>query len=202
MTDTWDNFIQRHKETLWACDFFSVKTVTTRGLRDTYVRVWLCMTTREAIVSISTEHPNSDWVVDQAERFLSETAGRVKKPAIVMHNRDTKFSRAFTKKLNELGVRTNPLPKASPNLNGRCERFIETIKHECLLKFVIFGRRHLDHLIAEFTDYYNHQRSHMERDHLPPIREIPDDVEKLSIEQIEVKSYVGGLVKSFERKAA
>ena len=201
-TDTWDNFIQRHKETLWSCDFFSVKTVTTRGLRDTYVLVWLCMTTREAIVSTSTEHPNSDWVVDQAERFLSETAGRVKKPAIVMHDRDTKFSKAFTKKLNDRGVRTNPLPKASPNLNGRCERFIETIKLECLAKFVIFGRRHMDHLVAEFTDYYNHQRSHMERDHLPPIREIPDDVEKLSIEQIEVKSYVGGLVKSFERKAA
>lgn len=201
-TDTWNNFIQRHKETLWACDFFSVKTVTTRGLRDTYVLVWLSMTTREVISSTSTEHPDSAWVVDQTERFLDETAGRDHKPEIVIHDRDTKFSTEFTQTLKNRGVRANPLPKASPNLNGRCERFIETIKLECLAKFVIFGKRHLDHLVAEFVDYYNHHRSHMERDHLPPIREIPEEVEKLSFEQVEVKSYVGGLVKSFERKAA
>ncbi len=66
----------------------------------------------------------------------------------------------------------------------------------------IFGKQHLDHLVAEFVDYYNHQRNHMERDHLPPIRELPEEVEKLSLNQVEVKSYVRGPVKSFERKAA
>ena len=88
------------------------------------------------------------------------------------------------------------------NANGKCERVVQTIKYEALLKFIIFGKRHLDYLVAEFVDYYNHRRSHMERDHLPPIREEPDEVETLKIDQIEVKSYVGGLIKSFERKAA
>lgn len=201
-SDSWTNFVERHTETLWACDFFSVKTVTTRGLRDTFVLVWLCMSTREVIASTSTEHPNSAWVVDQTKRFLDETAGRDEKPAIVIHDRDTKFSKEFTQTLKSKGVKPNPLPKASPNLNGRCERFIETIKLECLSKFIVFGKRHLDHLVAEFVDYYNHQRSHMERDHLPPIRELPEDVEKLQHNEVEVKSYVGGLVKAFERKAA
>ncbi len=63
-------------------------------------------------------------------------------------------------------------------------------------------KRHLDYLVSEFTDYYNHKHSHMERDHLPPIREDPDEVETLKIDQIEVKSYVGRLIKSFEHKAA
>ena len=58
-SDNWDNFVKRHANTLWAVDFFSVKAVTARGLRDLYVLVWLCMTTREVIVSESTEHPNS-----------------------------------------------------------------------------------------------------------------------------------------------
>lgn len=53
------------------------------------------------------------------------------------HDLDTKFTKEFTAKLQERGLRTNPLPKASPNLNGRCERFIETIKLECLNKFLI-----------------------------------------------------------------
>ena len=135
-SDTWDNFIKRHAETLWAVDFFSVKTVTMHGLRDMYVMVWLCMTSREVIVSSSTEHPNSAWVTEQADLFLDHTAGREKKPDIVMHDLDTKFTKEFTAALKARGLRTNPLPKASPNLNGRCERFIQTIKQECLSKFI------------------------------------------------------------------
>jgi len=200
-TDTWKNFIDRHKETLWACDFFSVKTVTTRGFKEMYVLVWLCMTTREVIVSTSTEHPNSAWVTEQARIFADQTSNRETKPQIVMHDRDTKFTKEFTQLLKDRGLRTNPLPKASPNLNGRCEKIIGTIKLEALSKFIIFGKRHLDYLLASFSDYYNYHRSHMERDHLPPVRTEPEEVEKLSIDQVEVKAFVGGLVHSFHRRA-
>jgi hypothetical protein len=100
-------------------------------------------------------------------------------------------------------VRTNALPKTSLNLNGRCGRFIETIKLECLAKFIIFGKRHLDHLVSELVEYYNTARSHMERGHLPPVRDDdPDEVATVKLDEIEVKSYVGGLVKRFERRAA
>ena len=119
-----------------------------------------------------------------------------------MHDKDTKFTKEFTAKLKERGVRTNSLPKASPNLNGRCERIIGTIKWECLSRFIVFGKTHLDHLVTEFVHYYNHQRSHMERDWLPPIREEPKEAISLKLDQIEVQSHVGGLVKSFSRKAA
>jgi putative transposase len=201
-SDTWQNFVDRHAKTLWAADFFSVKAVTLRGLRDMYVMVWLCMTTREVIVSESTEHPNSAWVVKQAEAFLDQTMNREEKPAIVMHDKDAKFTKEFVSKLKIHGVRANSLPKASPNLNGRCERYVGTIRWECLDKFIIFGKRHLDYLVAEFTDYYNHHRSHMERDHLPPVRGEPEEVEKLCLDQVQIRSFVGGLVKGFERKVA
>ena len=160
--DCWNNFIERHAKTLWAVDFFSIKTVTATGLREMYLLVWLCMTTREVIVSESTLHPNSAWVEQQVDLFVEQTADREEKPDIVMHDKDTKFTKEFTAKLKSRGLRTNALPKASPNLNGRCERFIETIKLECLRKFIVFGKRHLDYLVSEFVEYYNHQRSHME----------------------------------------
>jgi len=167
-----------------------------------YVLVFLCVHSREVIVSTSTEHPNSAWVVKQTKAFLDQTANREFKPAILMHDRDTKFTKEFTKAAREQGVQTNPLPKASPNLNGRCEKFIGTIKREALSKFILFGRRHLDYLVAEFEDYYNLHRSHMSRDHLPPVREEPEEVLKLSVDEVTVKSFVGGLIKGFERKAA
>ena len=168
-----------------------------------YVLVWLCLETREAIDSPSTEHPNSAWVVEQTELFLEETATWELKPEIVMHDMDTKFTQEFKDTLTSRGVRTNKLPKTSPNLNGRCERFILTVKSECLQKFIVFGKKHLDHLLAEFTTYYNGCRSHMERNHLPPLQgEEPEETPTVELDQIEVKSYVGGLVKGFERKAA
>ena len=102
----------------------------------------------------------------------------------------------------DITVRTNVLSIASPILNGRVERFIQTIKYECLFKFILFGQRHLDHIVSEFVDYYNGRRSHMERDHLPPIRKTPDEVFSVTRDKIEIRSYVGGLVQSFERKAA
>ena len=77
---------------------------------------------------------------------------------------------------------------------------IETIKLECLRKFIVFGKRHMDYLISEFVTYYNTRRSHMERDHLPPIRDVPDEVATLKMDQIEVKSYVGGLSRSSGRR--
>ncbi len=69
-------------------------------------------------------------------------------------------------------------------------------------RFILFGQRHLDHIASEWVMYYNTRRSHMVREHLPPVREMPEEVPKLDRDQIVVRSYVGGLVKSFERRAA
>lgn len=134
---------------------------------------------------------------------MEKTKDRDKKPEMIIHDRDVKYTKGFTAVVKEAGMKSNPLPKGSPNLNGRCEWVIGTIKWECLSKFIVFGKKHLDYLVSEFTSYYNTKRSHMERDYLPPIREgEPEEVATLTMDQIEIKKYVGGLVKSFERRAA
>ena len=186
-SDSWNNFIERHGETLWVCDFFSVKTIASRGIRNVYLLVFLCMKTCEVIVSSSTGRPNSRWVVNQTEAFIEQTENRTEKPSIVMHDRDTKFTKEFVATLKAKDIRTNALPVASPNLNGRVERFIQTIQYECLFKFMLFGHRHLDHIVGQWGDYYNKTRSHMEREHLPPIRDIPEEVPKLDRDQIIIR---------------
>jgi putative transposase len=146
------------------------------------VLVFLCLQTREVIVTESTQHPDSAWVCEQTKWFAVQMKDREKKPEMIIHDRDVKFTKEFTKAVKDAGMKTNPLLKGSPNLNGRCERFVGTIRWECLDKFIIFGKRHLDHLISEFVAYYNTRRAHMERDYLPPIRDLPDEVETLSLE--------------------
>ncbi len=111
--ECWDEFIKRHGETLWACDFFSVRAMTAKGLKHMYVLVFLCMKTREVICSASTEHPNSAWVVEQTDLFLDQTCGREERPSILLHDRDTKFSKDFVASLDSRGVKANALPKAT-----------------------------------------------------------------------------------------
>ncbi|MCR9117706.1 MAG: integrase core domain-containing protein [bacterium] len=201
-SDSWADFLSRHGETLWACDFFSVKSVTKKGIQDLYVLVFLCLKTREVIATESTLHPDSSWVCEQTKWFAEQTKNRENKPGLVIHDRDVKFTKQFSQTIIDAGMTTNPLPIGSPNLNGRCERAIKTIKLECLAKFIIFGKRHLNYIVSEFVAYYNTRRSHMEREHLPPIRDVPEAVDILRLDQVEVQSYVGGMIKSFERKAA
>jgi len=87
-----------------------VKTVTARGIREVYLLAFIRLETRETIVSPATEHPNSAWVVEQTEAFLHHTAKREVKPEIVMHDRDTKFTKEFVEALNDNDVRANALP--------------------------------------------------------------------------------------------
>jgi putative transposase len=127
-SDSWADFLNRHGATLWGGDFFSVRSVTAKGIRDLYVMVFLCLETREAIVTESTQHPDSAWVCEQTSWFIEQTKDREKKPEMIIHDRDLKFTKEFTQTVKNAGMKTNPLPKGSPNLNGRCERFIETVK--------------------------------------------------------------------------
>jgi putative transposase len=113
-----------------------------------------------------------------------------------------KYTARFTKLLEKNGLKPNPLPITSPNLNGRCEKFIGTIKAECLSRFIVFGKRHLDYLVSHFCEYYNKHRAHSGRNNLPPIREVPTEVASLSVDQVVVRSHVGGLIRSFDRQAA
>ncbi len=167
-----------------------------------YVLVFLCVETREVIVSESTLNPNAAWVEKQCDAFIDQTAGRDIKPAMKLHDRDTEFGKSFREKLAVANIKTIKLLKESPNLNGRCERLILTIKQELLSKFIVFGKRHLDYLITEFVEYYNTTRAHSAREGLPPIRVIPDEVDSVSIDQVTTKTHVGGLITSFERRAA
>ena len=119
-----------------------------------------------------------------------------------MHDRDTKFSKDWVATVKKNGMRTNALPVTSPNLNGRTEKFVGQIKGECLSKFILFGRKHVDYIVSEYVAYFNAKRSHSSRNNLPPLAEKPDEIQTITMDQVEVKSYVGGLIKSFERRAA
>jgi hypothetical protein len=135
-------------------------------------------------------------------RAINELITIVSPATVARWLRDEATGKMKCKKPKGGQRKPNPLPITSPNLNGRCEKFIGTIKAECLSKFIAFGKRYMDYLVSSFVDYYNHHRAHSGRNHLPPIREVPAEVAPLSVDQVIVRSHVVGLVKSFQRNAA
>lgn len=89
-------YLKRHEETLWAADFFSVRTVTTQGLRQMYMLVFICVSTREVIISEGTPNPNSAWVCGQTDRFLDQTTNREKRAPCLVALRSNSFVMVFS----------------------------------------------------------------------------------------------------------
>jgi putative transposase len=200
---TWDEFLRMHSATLWQCDFFAKRTWTLRGLRYLYVLVFLNVATRKVFVTKATEHPNTTWVVERAGEFIRYARENRLGVDLVFHDADRKFARDFDDSLRKKGLRPRRLRPRSPNLNTFVERWIQSIQIECLNHFLVLGAAHLDYLVQEFVTHYHEDRPHqglgnkLVRPGKPP----PDDVIP-GLQEIACRERLGGLLKSYERRAA
>src|SRR5262249_37029360 len=140
---TWSEFIKRHADTLWACDFFSKKVWTRNGLVDVFVLFFIHVGMRRVHVMGMTPNPDEVWMAQQARNALMIFAEQSVKFEYVIMDMDSKFTAQFraTLEADELEVvRVGP---RKPNLNAYAERFVQTIRQECLDHFVCFGVDHL-----------------------------------------------------------
>ena len=141
--------------------------------------------------------------VEQAQAFIKQTEDRHYRPAILIHDRDTKFSVDFKSTMKDSGIESKKHPVRSPHLNARVERFVQMIKPECLDHFIAFGQDHLDYLVSEFTEHDNETRPHSSRNHRPPSAPSPlPEWETIRLEDIVCRERLGGVINSMHRHAA
>lgn len=196
----WDSFIKRHASTLWAADFLSVKTWTMRGRKDHFILAFIHVGSQQVWLSPCTMHPTRAWVAEQARNFLMYCQFNGLEATHLLRDRDGKFPKIFDHTLRSGGVRVKKLPVRSPNLNAYIERFVQTLKHECLEHFVILGAKHLDYLAGEFVDYYHTRRPHQSMGNQPLLRLA--DAESAEDGEVVCEERLGGLLKHYYRKAA
>src|ERR1035438_6851169 len=157
---TWKQFLTSHWETLYACDFFSVEVLGVFGT----VRhmVFFVMEVKSGAVQIAGVRiaPDGDWMTQIARNLLDPVDGFLRHATHLVHDRDPVFTEAWTALLKTGDVKCVPIPAQSPNCNPHAERFVKTVRTECLDHFVIFGERHLRHLINEFMGHYLTERHH------------------------------------------
>jgi transposase len=159
-TTTWKEFIDRHKEVLVATDFFTTEVWTTFGLVTYYILFFIRIQTREVSVAGFTAHPNQPWMTQITRNVTMVDDGFLREKDVLIHDRDGKFSMAFQNILQSGGVRLVRLPPQSPNLNAFAERWVRSIKGECLSKIILFGERSLYRALQEYRAHYHHERNH------------------------------------------
>jgi putative transposase len=206
---TWDEFIQRHAKTLWQCDFFSKKVVSKTGLRDLYVLVFLHVETRRVFITPSTYKPDEAWMIEQAEAFERHTKSEGLRCKILMHDNDGKYSAPFLDAIKKSKIKPHRTAIRSPNTVAYVERVIQTIQQEVLDEFIVFGRTHMDHLCEQFRRYYHQDRPHQGLDNellTKPANKKRKSKHVLSetirLRDVRCHERLGGLLKSYSRKAA
>jgi len=202
----WAEFIDRHTQTLWACDFFSKNVWTPLGMRRFYVLVFIHIGSRRVHVAGITDRADRDWMAQRARELAAYFRGRGQAglPTMVFRDRDVRFTKQFDAILKSAGVPMQKLTPYSPNLNAYIERWIQSIKHECLDQFIVFGERHLRYLVEEYVAYYHHQRPHQGLDNIPlhSLQLIDEPEQPDDASHIICHSRLGGLLKHYERRAA
>ncbi|TWT72837.1 Integrase core domain protein [Posidoniimonas polymericola] len=200
---TWDEFIKIHADTLWQCDFFSKMVVTKTGLKQAYVLAFLHVESRRVICSPATFRADDQWMVEQAESMLKQAKVMELPVRYLVRDQDFKYSKRFDRVFSASGVAVEPTAPRAPNQNAFVERWIQSVKYECLNHFIACGLNHLDYLVSEFVDYYHERRPHQRKDNKPLLGVWSDaDDPPSSGDEVVCRERLGGVLKCYERKAA
>jgi len=146
---SWAEFLRAQAEGIVACDFFTVETV---WLRTLYVLFFIEHGTRRARLAGVTAHPDGIWMRQQARNLAVDE--QLENVGFLIHDRDTKFSGPFDQILAEESVRLIKTPVRAPRANAVAERWVRTVRTECLDQLLVVGRRHLEQILREYLAHY------------------------------------------------
>jgi len=201
---TWSDFLRRHAATLWASDFFSVRSLTQNGFVELYVLFYIHVATRRVYIPGVTAHPDAAWVAQQARNFAMHLDDQGQKITHLILDHDTKYVPEFDTVLESEGAEIIRVGPRCPNLNPHAERYVQTVKSECLDHFLVCGEKHLLHLLDEFGSHYHTERPHQALGNRPLSQQDDDEADVLPFagEEVQCRERLGGLLKHYHRAAA
>jgi transposase InsO family protein len=157
---SWRTCLRAHWSALVAADFFTTEVWTARGLVTYYTPFVLELQSRRVHVAASTPYPDEAFVVQAVRDLANAIDGILSEGCVLICDRDRKWSRGVLEFLEHEGVRIIRTPFCAPNCNAYAERFVRSIKEECLERLILFGERHLRRAITEFVTHYHGERNH------------------------------------------
>ncbi len=162
-TTTWSAFIRIHLALLAGTDFFTAEVLTLHGLVTYYVLFFIHLESRRVDIAAVTVHPDERWMRQIARNMTMEGYGALRDCRYLLHDRDTKYTQSFRAIIASGGVEPLVLPARSPNLNAYAERWVRSVKEECLSKVILFGERSLRRALSEYVEHFHAERNHQGR---------------------------------------
>ena len=193
----WSKFLKAHWDGFAAADFVTVEVWTKFGLVRYLVFFVIDLPTRRVEVAGIKAAPDGRWMAQVARNLVDEFSGFLRRKTHLILDRDPLFTAQFRSILKSGGVKVVRLPARSPNLNAYAERFVLSIKSECLGRIIPLGERHLHHAIDEYVEHY-----HLERTHQGLGNRLIDGVPEPGDGDVVRSARLGGLLSSYHREAA
>jgi len=193
---SWRAFLRQQAASALACDFLTVETAF---LQRIYVLFFISLGTRRIEYIACTSSPDGAWVAQQARNLLMER-GDDQPFRLLIHDRDKKFSHPFDGVFRSEGFEVIRTPVQAPNANAYAERWVRTVRADCLDRILILGRRHLEHVLRVYRRHYNEHRPHRALDLLPP-----DGTTTLkqttATQHVRRRDLLGGLIHEYQAAA-
>jgi putative transposase len=196
---TWRAFLRQQAAGILACDFFTVDTVWLRRL---YVLFFIELDTRRVHLAGVTANPNAAWVTQQARNLMQHLEQQGRRVRFLIRDRDGKFCRAFDDVFRSEDIEVVLTPVQAPDANGCAERWIRTVRAECLDWLLVVGRRHLHRVLWIYANHYNRHRPHRALGLQPP--DPPAPVMLISRDQhdrVHRRDHLGGLLHEYQQAA-
>jgi putative transposase len=192
-------FLQAHWEVLAAIDFTTIEVWTKSGLQTFYLLFVMEIATGRIYFAGCTSNPDEEWILQVIRNLLDSENGFLKGKRYLLMDRDAKYSEDFRFMLKGSDVEAVRLPARSPNMNAHIERFMRSLKEECLERLILFGEKSLLNAISEYLNHFHTERNHQGLDN----RIIQPGVEVgKSQGAIDCRNRLGGMLQYYHRKAA
>lgn len=156
----WSTFLKAHWKALSAADFLTVEVWTSRGLITHYLLFVMSLANRVVTIAGITTRPDEAWILQTGRNLTDTENGALRAKQYLIVDRDTKYTAQFRRLIRDSGTKVIRLPPRSPNLNAHCERFVRSIKDECLNRMIFVGQASLRRAVYEYVEHYHCERNH------------------------------------------
>jgi putative transposase len=201
---SWREFLRRQAASIVECDFLTVDTVF---LKRFYILFFIELASRRVRIAGITANPDGAWVAQQARNLVMRLDDERVPVRFLIRDRDSKFTRSFDEVFRSEGIRVIKAPVRAPRAKAHAERWVESLRRECLDRLLIVGRGHLERVVRVYALHYNEHRPHRSLGQRPPLAKPPPidepspSHEVSQLDRLRRRDRLGGLLHEYELAA-
>src|SRR6266567_1692089 len=195
---SWREFLRQQAAGIVECHFFTVDTLWLRRL---YVFFFIELERRRVHIAGVTAHPNGAWVTQQARNILATLSKEGRQPRVLIRDRDVKLTKAFDAFLRSEGITVIRTPIAAPKAKAHAERWVGSVRRECLDRILIVSQGHFERVLNEYVAHHNTHRPHRALQQQPPVA-MPVPISTPQCDgRVRRRDRLGGLLHEYELAA-